>query len=122
MDCPNCGRAVPDSAAACPHCAFALEGAGAAAAPAPEGPDLVTVLETGDAALLAVAKSLLDAEGIECFAQGEGVQEFVGLGRMGLGSNLATGRVFLQVAPADAEAARALLAARGEFPEMPPGD
>jgi RNA polymerase subunit RPABC4/transcription elongation factor Spt4 len=118
MDCPNCGRAVPDDVATCPHCAAAI-----AREDAPgELPDLVTVLETGDAALLAVAESQLEAEGIARYPMGEGVQEFIGLGRAGLGENLVTGRVRLQVAPADYEAAKALLAARGEFPDLPIGD
>uniref|UniRef100_A0A832I099 Zinc ribbon domain-containing protein n=1 Tax=Eiseniibacteriota bacterium TaxID=2212470 RepID=A0A832I099_UNCEI len=117
MECPRCGRPVPEGSAVCDTCGAPLGGA------ADGGPsDLVTVLETGDPALLAVAESLLEAEGISCHAQGEGVQEFVGLGRIGLGENLAAGLVRLQVAPEDADAARALLAARGEFPEMPEGD
>lgn len=117
MECPRCGRSVAEGSAVCGACGAPL------GSPADAGlPDLVTVLETGDPALLAIAESLLEAEGISCYPQGEGVQEFVGFGRIGLGENLATGLVRLQVAPEDAEAARALLAARGEFPEMPEGD
>jgi hypothetical protein len=119
MTCPTCGRAVPDGATECPHCAAVLRPAASETTADPSAPDLVTVLETGDPALLAVAESLLAAEGIECFAQGEGIQEFVGLGRIGLGENLATGLVRLQVSPDRAEEARALLVVREQFPETP---
>ena len=71
-----------------------------------DGP--VTVLSTGDPALLAVAKSLLEEADIEFFAKGEAVQDLVGGGRLG-GFNPAVGPVELQVAPEHADEARALL-------------
>ena len=46
-----------------------------------DDPTLVPVLITGDASELAIAKSLLDAEGVECEIQGESGQEALGLGR-----------------------------------------
>ncbi len=67
---------------------------------------LVTVLETGDPALLAVAKSLLEDAGIDFFAKGEGVQDLFGWGRFGTGFNPLIGAVKLQVAADDAEEAR----------------
>ncbi len=68
--------------------------------------DSVIVLETNDASALAVAKSLLDAEGIECEIQGESGQEALGLGPL----PGATGPMRIMVTRADEEAARALLA------------
>jgi len=71
-------------------------------------PGLVAVLVTNDAAALTVAKSLLDAEGIECEVLGESGQETLGLGPL----PGATGPMRLMVAPEDEEAARGLLAQR----------
>jgi hypothetical protein len=70
--------------------------------------DPVTVLETGDPAVLAVAESLLEDAGIEFFPQGEGVQDFFGGGRIG-GFSPVVGPVRIQVAAEDAEEAAALL-------------
>jgi len=69
-------------------------------------PGLVAVLVTNDAAALAVAKSLLDAERIECEVLGESGQEALGLDPL----PGATGPMQLMVAPEDEEAARGLLA------------
>jgi hypothetical protein len=44
--------------------------------------ELVPVLATGDAALIALAKSLLEGEHIEYLLKGEGLQDLFGLGRM----------------------------------------
>lgn len=76
----------------------------------------VTVLATGDPALLAVAKSLLEEADIDFFAKGEAIQDLVGLGRLA-GFNPAVGPVELQVAPEHADEARALLR---ELTEIPP--
>lgn len=70
--------------------------------------ELITVFETADPALVAVAKSLLDSAEIEFLARGEGVQDLVGGGRVGH-VNLATGPVQFQVREEDAEEARTLL-------------
>lgn len=71
--------------------------------------DPVTVLETGDPALLAVAKSLLEEASIQYFAKGEGVQDLFGGGRFGTGFSPFTGPIQLQVAADDAEEAKTLL-------------
>jgi len=68
----------------------------------------VTVLATGDLALLAVAKSLLEEADIPFFAKGEAVQDLFGLGRLA-GFNPAVGPVELQVSAENADEARALL-------------
>jgi hypothetical protein len=69
----------------------------------------ITVLESGDPALLAVAKSLLEAASIQYFAKGEGVQDLFAGGRFGTGFNPFTGPIQLQVAADDAEQAKTLL-------------
>ena len=76
--------------------------------------DLVTVFETGDPALVALAKSLLDSEGIEFAAKGDTLQDLFGAGRFPGGSNLVTGPVVFQVSPDNAERARSLLNDLGE--------
>jgi hypothetical protein len=66
----------------------------------------VPVLVTNDASALAIAKSLLDAEGVLCEIQGESGQEILGLTPLpGV-----TGPMRLMVARKDEEAARELLA------------
>ena len=111
MFCPECGAEYQDGIVTCSDCDVAL----VATAPEPAEPDqaewvdLVTVLASSDPALLAVAKSLLEEDGIPFTAQGEGLQDLFGLGRVG-GFNAVTGPVELQVPRASAEAARRLLA------------
>lgn len=68
----------------------------------------VTVLETSDPALLAVAKSLLDEAEIPYFAKGEGIQDLFGVGRLA-GFNPITGPVELQVSADDATEAQSVL-------------
>ena len=69
----------------------------------------VTVLESGDPGLMAVAKSLLEQAGIQYFAQGEGVQDLFAWGRFGTGFSPFVGPIRLQVAAEDAEEATAIL-------------
>lgn len=68
----------------------------------------VTVLETNDPGLLAIAKSLLEAADIPFFAKGEGIQDLFGLGRL-TGVNPITGPVELQVSAEHAADAQAIL-------------
>jgi len=79
-------------------------------APTGEDPsEPVAVLEAGDPATLAVAKSILDDGGIEFFAKGEAVQDLFGWGRLFTGFSLVAGPVHLLVAAEDADDARAAL-------------
>jgi len=71
--------------------------------------DLVTVFETGDPSLVALAKSLLDSAGIEFAAKGDAIQDLFGVGRFPGGTNLVTGPVVFQVRPDDAKKAKSLL-------------
>ena len=69
----------------------------------------VTVYETGNPAVLAVVKSLLEEAGITFFASGEGVQDLFAGGSIG-GFNPLVGPVHVQVPAAEAERAREMLA------------
>jgi hypothetical protein len=68
----------------------------------------VTVFESGDPGVIAVAQSLLEEAEIEFFARGEGIQDLFGAGRLS-GFNPVVGPVQFQVAAEDAEDARAAL-------------
>jgi hypothetical protein len=68
-----------------------------------ESNEPVTVLETADPAILAVAKSLLEDAGIPFFAKGEGIQSLFGY------ANPVIGPIELQVSPEDAAEAQARL-------------
>ncbi|MBS1517781.1 MAG: DUF2007 domain-containing protein [Bacteroidetes bacterium] len=70
---------------------------------------LVTVYETGNEAVIAVIKSILDEAEIRYLAKGEGVQDLFGVGILGTGFNPITGPVEFRVMPEDAEYARELL-------------
>lgn len=70
---------------------------------------LVPIFQTADAALIALAKSLLDGEGIDYLVRGEGVQDLFGAGRFGSGFNPITGSPVFIVREDDAERARELL-------------
>ena len=63
---------------------------------------LVTVFATGNAGLIAVAKSILEDAGIPNFAKGEGLQNLFGIGVVGTGFNPVVGPVQIQV-PRDCE-------------------
>lgn len=72
-------------------------------------PGPVTVLETSDQGLIAIAKSLLEDADIPFFAKGEGVQDLFGWGRLGTGFSIVTGPIALQVPASKADEALALL-------------
>ena len=120
MYCPECGDEYRDDVAQCSECSVALVSEPPLNAPVPrtEWFDLETVLETGDSALLAVSRSLLEAEGIPCFARGEVIQDFLGWGRLPSGVNLITGAVQLQVPTERSAEARALLEAVDTRPSV----
>ena len=70
--------------------------------------DLVPILATGDAALIALAKSLLESEHIEYLVKGEGLQDLFGLGRL-TGYSYAMGPAEFWVRADDEARARELL-------------
>jgi hypothetical protein len=120
MFCPQCGSEYREGFTACDDCGVALVAAPAAEGAEPAGEEWVTVLETGDPGLLALAHSLLDSEGLTARFPGEGLQSLFGAGTMGSGFNIAVGPAAIQVPAHEAEQARELLAGleqSGEFPE-----
>jgi len=82
----------------------------------------VPVFRTGDAGLVALAKSLLEGDRIEYLARGEGIQDLVGWGRFGGGFNYAVGPVEFVVRIDDAPRARALLTDLASVEQPPPPD
>jgi hypothetical protein len=76
--------------------------------PTPDVP-LVQVFATGNPAIIAVAKSLLDAEGIDYFVNGERLQDLFGIGRV-TNFSFAMGAPEFWVRADDGERARELLA------------
>lgn len=96
MFCPMCGHEYYEGFVECEGCGVPL----VEDPPSPESLQdvrFVSVFKTGDPALLAVAKSLLEMASIPYFAKGEGVQDLFGLGRLGTGFNPLTGPADLQV-------------------------
>jgi hypothetical protein len=109
MYCPECGGEYREGFLECADCGVLL----VENPPEPEEhPDLelVTVLETGDPALLAVAESLLIEAEIPYVKPGDLLQDLFALGRLGTGSNPVTGPVAVQVARENADAALQILA------------
>lgn len=80
----------------------------------------VRILSTSDTAFLLVARSVLAAAGIPSTTQGEGLQDLLGLGRLPIGVNLATGPMHVSVPRSFEDRARAALLAPTSFsPELP---
>ncbi len=70
---------------------------------------LVPVFETGNEAIIALVKSLLDEADIKYLVEGEGVENLIGVGVIGTGFNAATGPVVFKVMPEDAKYAGEIL-------------
>jgi hypothetical protein len=115
--CRHCGEPIHESADLCPHCGgemLALPG------PPPEpNLELVPVFRTGDAGVVALAKSLLEGEGIEYMARGDGLQDLLGWGRLS-GFNSIVGPVEFVVRSDDAARVRALLRDLASVEDVPP--
>lgn len=71
--------------------------------------ELVPVFETGNEAIIAVVKSILDEAQIRYLVEGEGVQDLFGVGVIGTGFNPITGPVIFKVMPEDETYATELL-------------
>ena len=97
MFCPQCGAEYESGIRECADCGVELSAQPPPSAD-PEWVEFVTVLTTRDHAELAIAKSVLDGEGIPFFAKNEEVENL-----------LATGPVELQVPPEHESAAKDLL-------------
>ena len=106
MHCPSCGETF-DSLAVCPDCGVELVETRPGPPPDP-AIRLTSVFRAGDPALIALAESLLDGEGIEYLIRAEGVQDLFGWGRVGAGFNIITGPAEFVVREDDAPRARDL--------------
>ena len=71
--------------------------------------NLVPVFESGNEAIIAVVKSILDEAKIQYLLEGEGVQDLFGVGVIGTGFNPITGPAVFKVLPEDVDYARELL-------------
>jgi hypothetical protein len=113
MFCPRCRAEYREGFTQCADCLVPLVerlDEPDEAAPAPSSDlELTTVLKSGNPALLALAKSLLESAEIPFLVRGEGIQDIVGWGRFPGGANLVTGLVELQVSAEDLEQAKILL-------------
>lgn len=111
MFCPECGGEYREGFTRCADCEVDL----VATLPEPEEEtpvsELVTVLETGDPAEMALAESLLQDARIPFFKKGDQLQNLFALGTLGFGFNALAGPAALQVAEEHAEAAAQVLEA-----------
>ena len=108
MFCPQCREEYSWDVMVCPACD--VDTVDRLPGPEPDpNVELVLVLATGDAGLIAVAKSLLEGEEIDFFVKGDGLQDLFGVGRIA-GFSFATGPAEFWVREADAGRARELLA------------
>jgi arginine deiminase len=97
MFCPECRFEYELGMTVCPDCGVPLVSELPPEAET-EFVELVTVLTTADAGVIAMAKSILEDAGIESYAKGEKTREM-----------FAAGFVQIQVHPEDAAEAKSLL-------------
>jgi len=109
--CPKCGDEYRPGFTRCTQCDVDLVENPPANIEDAEPLELVTVLETGDQSMIAVARSVLEAANIPCIARNEKLQNLFGWGSIGTGYNVAMGPIRLQVLREDEEVARELLKA-----------
>ena len=107
MFCPKCEEELAWDVMVCPTCDVETVDRLPGPEPRPDV-ELVPVLATGDAGIIAVAKSLLEAEEIDYFVRGDGLQDLFGYGRLTSYSFLVGPAEFL-VRAEDADRARELL-------------
>ena len=105
MRCESCGEQLPPGQLECGH----GRSRNVQAPPADPNIRLVTVVTAGDPALIALARSLLDAEGIEYALNYDDVQDLFGWGRVGAHFNVVTGPAAFVVREEDAPRAGELL-------------
>jgi putative signal transducing protein len=105
--CPKCEEEFSWDVMVCPNCNVDTVDRLPGPEPTPDA-ELVSILATGDPGVIALAKSLLEADEIDYFVRGDGLQDLFGLGRM-TGFNFAMGPAEFLVRSDDAERARELL-------------
>ena len=107
MFCPQCREEFSWDVMVCPTCDVDTVDRLPGPEPTPDV-ELVRVLTTSDAGLIAVAKSLLEGEEIDYFVRGDGLQDLFGLGRIA-GFSFGMGPAEVWVREDDADRARELL-------------
>ena len=110
MYCPECGGEYREGFTHCADCDVDLVEALPTSPEEDPDTELVTVLEAGDPAELALAESLLRESGIPFFKKGDQLQNLFAMGTLGFGFNPVAGPAVLQVAEEHAEAAEQILA------------
>jgi len=108
MFCPACREEYSWDVMICPACDVETVDRLPGPEPTPDV-ELAPVFAAGSAALVAIAKSLLEGEKIEYMVRGETVQNLVGIGQS-TGFSYAMGPVEFWVREDDAARARMLLA------------
>lgn len=113
MFCPKCGEEYRAGFDMCADCGVPLVAEEPGPEPREKQPEieLSTVLETSDAGLVAVAKSLLEDAEIPFVVRGEYIQDLFGIGRFPGNINVLVGPVELQVNAGDKDEALAILEA-----------
>jgi hypothetical protein len=107
MLCPKCEEEFSWDVMVCPTCDVDTVDRLPGPEPTPDV-ELVPVLATGDPGVIAFAKSLLEAEKIDYFVRGDGLQDLFGLGRI-TGFSFAMGPAEFLVRADDVDRARELL-------------
>ncbi len=115
MYCPVCGDEYQPGFTRCADCDVALTEKPPEQPPPAPPFELVTVLETGDQSLVAVARSVLEGAGIPCIARNERLQNLFGWGTIGTGYSVSMGPIRVQVLREDEEVAKELLVASPEL-------
>jgi len=119
MFCPQCESEFREGFTTCADCGVALVDRLSVRQEETDEEPTVTVLETGDPGELALAHSLLEAEGINAVFAGEGIQSLFGMGSLGAGFNIAVGPAHVRVLAHDAERANEILAELKEHGSLP---
>jgi len=107
MVCPQCGKEYAWHVTVCQACDVETVDRLPGPEPTPDAV-LARVFVSGDAGLVVVARSLLEAEEIDYFVRGDGVQDLFGVGRVASYS-FVTGPAEFWVREEDADRARTLL-------------
>lgn len=109
MFCQKCKSEYIPGIKVCPECQIDLVDELVDDTEEYEYLELQTVFGPADASAIAIAKSLLEDEGIPFYVKNEHLQELFGIGRFSTGYNPIFGPELIQVAPEHKERASELL-------------
>lgn len=109
MFCPKCRSEYEPQVTVCADCGVPLVASLGDPGPDTADLDLVPVFTQVDPALVGLAESMLAEAGVPYLAQGDGIQDLFGLGRIGH-YNPVIGPVVLMVRRQDLDVAREALA------------